>query len=182
LPFNYYLSLFSSSLRTPLDLALAGQPLALYCTFSLDRSKPVTVGLPWFIPAPPSLLEFTGWLDFTAVALGYEMVRVALWRLVVLMWLGCPGDPIGRRGCVDFFCWDRVTGLPEWDLMLAIMLFSAVFGGWLWEVDLLCSTLVGWFYLKIVVCQSDARGFLCVARVVLSYMYWTVYLRIRSKK
>jgi len=41
LPFNYYLSLFSSSLRTPLDLALAGQPLALYCTFSLDRSKPV---------------------------------------------------------------------------------------------------------------------------------------------
>jgi len=42
LPFNYYLSLFSSSLRTPLDLALAGQPLALYCTFSLDMSKPVT--------------------------------------------------------------------------------------------------------------------------------------------
>ena len=42
MPFNYYLSLFSSSLWTPLDLALAGQPLALYCTFSLDRSKPVT--------------------------------------------------------------------------------------------------------------------------------------------
>jgi len=44
LPFNYYLSLFLSSLKTPLDLALAGQPLALCCTFSLDMSKPVTVG------------------------------------------------------------------------------------------------------------------------------------------
>jgi len=42
LPFNYYPSLPSSSLKPPLDLALAGQPLALYCTFSLDRSKPVT--------------------------------------------------------------------------------------------------------------------------------------------
>jgi len=41
LPFNYYPSLFSSSLKTSLDLALAGQPLALYCTFSLDRSQPV---------------------------------------------------------------------------------------------------------------------------------------------
>jgi len=44
LPFNYYLSLSSRSLKTPLDLVLAGQPLALYYSISLDRSKPGTKG------------------------------------------------------------------------------------------------------------------------------------------
>ena len=35
MPFNYYLSLSSSSLKTPLDLALAGHPLAIYCIICL---------------------------------------------------------------------------------------------------------------------------------------------------
>jgi len=36
------ISLSPGLLKSSLDLALAGQLLALYCTFSLDRSKPVT--------------------------------------------------------------------------------------------------------------------------------------------
>ena len=56
LPFNYYLSLSSSSLKTPLDLALVGQLLALYCTVSLDRSQPVTIG--YFSCFQPSLMSY----------------------------------------------------------------------------------------------------------------------------
>ena len=55
MPFNYYPSLPSSSLKPPLDLALAGQPLALYCTFSSDRSKRVT--LTHFDDTRPTELE-----------------------------------------------------------------------------------------------------------------------------
>ena len=43
MPFNYYLSLSSSSVKPPLDLALASQLLALYWIFSLNRSKAVTI-------------------------------------------------------------------------------------------------------------------------------------------
>jgi hypothetical protein len=85
------------------------------------------VGLPWFILAPPSPHELRGWLDFYRCGVG--LVPGGTVAVVALMWLGCPGDPIGRRGGVDFFCWDRVTGLPEWDLMLASMLFALVFVG-----------------------------------------------------
>jgi len=67
------------------------------------------------------------------------------------MWLGCPGDPIGRRGGVDFFCRDRVTGLPEWDLMLASMLFALCLMK-VRVVDFFCCALVGRFILKIAVC------------------------------
>ena len=45
LPFTYYLSLFSRSLKPLLHLALASQPLALNCTSLLNRSKPVTNSL-----------------------------------------------------------------------------------------------------------------------------------------
>jgi len=64
------------------------------------------VGLPWFIPAPPSPHELRGWLGFYRCGVG--LVPCGAVAVGVLMWLGCPGDPIGRRGGVDFFCW--VTG------------------------------------------------------------------------
>jgi len=41
LPINHSPFLPLSSPKPPLDLVLAGQPLALNCTFSLARSKPV---------------------------------------------------------------------------------------------------------------------------------------------
>ena len=32
-------------------------------------------------------------------------------------------------------------------LVVAMTLLTVVFDGWLWEVDLLCCTLVGWFIM-----------------------------------
>jgi len=72
--------------------------------------------------------------------------------VVALMLFGAQGTHLGEGVVCNFLLLGCVIGLLEWGFMLASMLFWVVFGEWLWEVDLLCCTLVGWFYLKIVVC------------------------------
>ena len=53
-------------------------------------------------------------------------------------------------------------------LVVAMTSLAVVFDGWLWEVDLLCRTLVGWFIFVIPVCWPDtqtsvykSRGWYC---------------------
>ena len=41
--------------------------------------------------------------------------------------------------------------------VVAMTSLAVVFDGWLWEVDLLCRTLVGWFIFVIPVCWPDTR-------------------------
>ena len=46
------------------------------------------------------------------------------------------------------FGWrDACPVCQDMDLVVAMTLFIVVFVGWLWEEDLLCCTLVGWFIM-----------------------------------
>jgi len=60
------------------------------------------MGLPCFILAPPSPYELRGWLDLYRCGIGLDRGPGGAVVVGALMWLGCPGDPIGRRGGLEF--------------------------------------------------------------------------------